>query len=239
MYKLHLASAKAIRNEDISNIYNRDYFERGQELGISGYSNYRWLPERTIPSVHCIISKLGIKERRLNGGKGDTVLDFGCAKGYSVKAFRLLMVDCYGCDISEYALSCADESVRIYLKLATKDMIIPFDREFDWLIAKDVLEHIQYERIDETLSEFARKSEDQFLVIPLGWNGKYVIEEYEVDIGHIIREDVNWWFRKLKSNGLLVKSFKFQFPHVKENWWGSDKKDYDIGNGFFVCCSKH
>ena len=227
-----------ICNEDMNNIYNRDYFECGRELKISGYSNYRWLPELTIPSVHCVIDELGIQECRLNGRKGNTVLDFGCAKGYYVKAFRLLMVDCYGCDVSEYALSCADESVKGYLKLSTKDMIIPFDRNFDWLIAKDVLEHVLYEHIDETLSEFARKSENQFLVIPLGQNSKYVIGEYEVDISHIIREDVNWWFRKLKSNGLLVKSFKFQFPHVKENWWGSDKKDYDVGNGFFICCSK-
>ena len=228
-----------ICNEDMNNIYNHDYFERGQELGISGYSNYRWLPEMTIPSVHCVISNLGIKESRLDGRKGDTVLDFGCAKGYYVKAFRLLMVDCYGCDVSEYALSCADESVKEYLKLSTKDTIIPFDRTFDWLIAKDVLEHVQYERIDETLREFTRKSKNQFLVIPLGWNGKYVIEEYEFDISHIIRENTEWWFRKLKSNGLSVESFSFQFRHVKENWWGSDKEDYDIGNGFFICSSKH
>jgi len=63
--------------------FNEDYYERGVELGISGYSNYRWMPELTIPMCHEMINILNIKD-------DETILDFGCAKGYVVKGFRLL-----------------------------------------------------------------------------------------------------------------------------------------------------
>ena len=46
---------------NIKNIYNGDYFERGAETGVSLYSNYRWLPELTIPMCHHIIQFLNLK----------------------------------------------------------------------------------------------------------------------------------------------------------------------------------
>ena len=43
--------------------YSEDYYERGIELGISGYSNYRWIPELTIPMCYEMINILNIKDR--------------------------------------------------------------------------------------------------------------------------------------------------------------------------------
>ena len=66
-----------------TNLFDENYFERGVETQTSLYQNYRWMPEQTIPMVMTIIDYLKIQ-------RGATVLDFGCAKGFVVKAFRLL-----------------------------------------------------------------------------------------------------------------------------------------------------
>ena len=61
------------------NIYDKNYYECGIESGKSLYTNYRWMPELTIPMCSRMIEHLKISSR-------DKILDFGCAKGYSVKA---------------------------------------------------------------------------------------------------------------------------------------------------------
>ena len=110
--------------------YDEDYFERGVELGISGYSNYRWIPELTIPMCARIVEYLTISDE-------DIILDYGCAKGYLVKAFRLLHKRCFGYDASEYALSQVDADTKQYISDDLKIL-----GNFDIVIAKDVLEHI-------------------------------------------------------------------------------------------------
>lgn len=75
-------------------VFNEDYFERGVETGVSAYKNYRWLPHYSLPAANSI--------KKIYGEV--TFLDFGCAKGYLVKALRLLGLDAYGYDVSKYAV---------------------------------------------------------------------------------------------------------------------------------------
>ena len=118
-----------------SSIYDEDYFEYGLMTGRSCYSYYRWMPEATCSQAMAIIDYLGIKEN-------ETILDWGCAKGFLVKAFRLLRRQAWGMDISSYAISKADESVSSYLKLVDIYTDSLFERSYNYCIAKDVFEHI-------------------------------------------------------------------------------------------------
>ncbi len=93
-------SSPAIDLPALGAVYDADYYERGVESGKSCYSNYRWLPELTIPMAMVLIDTLGIRP-----GAGQRVLDFGCAKGFVTKALRMLRRDAWGIDISRYALS--------------------------------------------------------------------------------------------------------------------------------------
>lgn len=73
-----------------------------------------------------------------------TVLDAGCAYGYLVKELRDLGVEAYGFDISEFAISQADESIRPYVAAHSVTEKLPdnFPDKFDLVITIEVLEHI-------------------------------------------------------------------------------------------------
>lgn len=214
------------------NQYTEEYYERGRELGISGYTNYRWLPDLTIP----MCAKL-MKE--LNATKNDLILDFGCAKGFSVKALIGLGYRCVGTDISEYAISKSPEEVKNKINLyngedSLNDLLTLENQAlFNFILAKDVFEHIEYGKIKDLLQLLSSKSEYIFCAVPLAKDGKYIVPDYEEDITHLIREDIDWWNSLFEENKLRVIHCSYKFNGVKENW-----SHYPRGNGFFILESK-
>lgn len=206
--------------------YDETYYERGIEMGVSGYSNYRWLPELTIPMCKSIVNYLGLD-------CGSRVLDFGCAKGFVVKALRELGIDAWGVDVSEYAISHADPKTAPYLKLLTEENDCSY-HTFDWVISKDVFEHIPYDQLDNVLGKLSNYCNKLFCVVPLGQDGKFVIPDYENDVTHIIRENKEWWVEKVKNNGFDVMFTEFRVTGIKDNW-----AHYPFGNLFLIAKSKN
>ena len=198
--------------------FNKDYYENGQEKGISCYTNYRWLPDLTLPLARAIVDRLDIQPDQ-------RVLDFGCAKGYLVKALRLMGYRAYGVDISEYAISVADELVRPNLFLIAPGSPTP---ECDWAIAKDVLEHTSEDDLPQVLSSI--RTTRLFVVVPLGDGKRYVIPEMEEDVTHKIREPLEWWVSTLRGAGYRWISNSYSMHGVKEKWTNK----YPQGHGFLV-----
>jgi len=209
------------------NKFNEDYYERGQQLGISGYTDYRWLPELTIPMCRSIVKYLEIKEK-------DLLLDFGCAKGFIVKGFNDLGYNCFGTDISQYAISKSPSDIRnkiiMFSGYESIEKILSYSGKdkFDFIISKDVFEHIEYSEIESIVSVLSRYCNALFVVVPLALNQQYVVTEYEGDVTHIIREDMHWWLSLFIRNGFRVCEAKHQVKGIKENW-----SHYPKGNGFF------
>lgn len=177
-------------------LYDEDYFERGPKTGRSLYERYRWIPEKTLPYCHRMIVSVGIRP-------GQSILDFGCAKGFYVKALRLLGYNAFGVDVSPYAIGHADEDTRPYLFLGS----VPSagaQSLWDWVHAKDVLEHIEERKMEETLRTLAIVGARIFAIVPLAVDGKYIIESHEKDATHVIREPLSWWEQALKSAGWSV-----------------------------------
>ena len=199
--------------------YDADYFLRGKETGKSLYSNYRWLPDLTLPMTRTIADHLGIDY-------ADTVLDFGCARGYTVKALRLLGYAAWGYDVSKWALENADEEVREYL-IADESTLWSYG--FDWVLAKDVLEHV--EDVDNTIDyimDAARKG--IFVVVPLSHDGKrYDVPDYEVDVTHIHRRPLQWWVGHMHRPGWSVEG-RYRLRGVKDNY-----SKFSTGNGIITC----
>jgi len=216
-------SIKTKKQGDVQ--YGRDYFENGVALGLSMYENYRWLPELTMRMAHFLIKRLGI-------GEDQTVLDFGCAKGYLVKAFRLLGVEAYGCDISPYAIGMVDPDVKEFCRLSLREYSIPYPDEmyFDWIIAKDVFEHLEKECLQKVLDRAQRQCDRMFVVVPLGGDGRFVVPEYQKDVTHRLAKDATWWQQLYQAHGWDTAELQFQMTGLKENW----AQRYPEGNGLFT-----
>lgn len=166
--------------------FTEDYFLRGEALGLSNYTDYRWMGEPTIRMAVAMQRYLGVSP-------GHTLLDYGCARGYLVKAFRILGVNAFGQDISEWAIAHCDEEARPYVKRASHP---PGPLSYDWVVAKDVLEHIA----EETLRKTARALADAaarglFAVVPLAGapGGEYVAPRDNSDRTHVIRWTLEGW----------------------------------------------
>lgn len=202
------------------NKYNEDYYERGVQLGISGYTNYRWIPQLTLPMCEMIANYLCIP-------KDQKILDFGCAKGYLVKAFTELGYDCEGVDISEYAISQSPQEIRHKLFLYNKQNLK--NKYYNTVIAKDVFEHINPAELKEILWELSDITDRIFCVVPLGDGEKYIVPEYEKDITHVIRQPKEWWVNHFKQSGWNTSFFSYLLDGIKDNW-----SHYTKGNGFFV-----
>ena len=202
--------------------YDSDYYSRGIESGKSLYQNYRWLPEQTLSMAMSFIDYLKITRE-------DKVLDYGCAHGFLVKALRLLYRKAYGCDVSEYAVNSSDNETRQYLRVADENNIIPFDQTFDFIISKDVFEHLDEETLVKTLAAMSAKSKTLFAIVPLGKDEKYVIPSYECDVTHVLRKDKDWWISIFENNGWKLKEFSYYIPGIKESW-----SNFPLGNGFFL-----
>jgi 2-polyprenyl-3-methyl-5-hydroxy-6-metoxy-1,4-benzoquinol methylase len=213
------------------NFYDEDYYERGHESGKSLYENYHWMPELTIPMCHHIA-------RYCDFDYETKVLDFGCAKGYVTKAFRMLGYNAFGVDISEYACPTKEDrnhfecirplqsDLRQNLRRYRKEhegedrWYAHWNTEkYDWIIAKDVLEHIPYDDIERQLDIFRRNATGVFAVIPLGVDGKYIVPEYEHDQSHFIRENEAWWWEQFRAAGFENVQYQYaEQTRFKENY---------------------
>ncbi len=191
--------------------YDEDYFETGTMSGRSCYSYYRWMPEVTLRMAMAMIEYAGID-------RSQKVLDFGCAKGFVVRAMRTLFRDTHGCDASAYAVRRCDPEVDRYVKLATETEPIPFDTEFDICMSKDVFEHIAYADLPKILSAIAAKSRRLLTIVPLGDGQRYLIDAYEDDQSHIIREGVDWWLESLKTAGFRNVKWDYHVMGIKDSW---------------------
>ncbi len=153
--------------------------------------------------------------------RGSKVLDFGCAKGYIVKALRWLGRESYGYDISKYCLENADFEVMQYLSDG-----FPTQR-FDYIIAKDVFEHIVAKDLPFTLQSL--KANVLFAIVPLGNGQKYECPLYDKDTTHLVRQPLEWWNNLISSNGWKIRSSVTRIEGIK------DKYSYwDAADGFIV-----
>jgi len=205
--------------------YDDQYFENGRESGKGWLTNYHWMPRRTFREAFAFIDTLGLDEN-------SKVLDFGGAKGFIVKALRILEIDADVCDISDYALSFApkgswNSSIEENWKL--------HEGKYTHIISKDVFEHLNPSQLDITLTKLQKIAPKMMCVVPLGKNGKYIIEEYECEISHIIKENKTWWKRMFEANGWHVIKDYSHVEGLKNNWYQINRN----GNRVFVLEYKH
>jgi SAM-dependent methyltransferase len=197
--------------------YDKDYFEHGEISGKSAYTDYRWLPERTYKEIRELISYLNIDPKK-------RVLDFGCAKGYWVKALREYGIESYGVDISDYALKMADKAIQGFLDVEIKG-------QFDYIVARNTLEHIEEEELGKILKNFLNHTDTVFFSVPLTKEDKglYIIPIAEEDKSHLIRWTAKTWANFCSDCGWKSVSLKYKVNGIHDKW-----SEYPEGTGFFT-----
>lgn len=174
--------------------YDEEYFLRGQETGRSNYTNYRWLPELTIPLAERIKKVVG-----MSGGQ--FVLDYGCGRGYLVRALREIGMNAFGVDVSQWAIENCDESVRQFVSSDCSESNM-CKRMFHWIVCKDVLEHIEPAALVETVKMFIRvMRRGAFIIVPLADPATldYVAPQDRSDPTHVIRWTMHGWLAFFQS----------------------------------------
>lgn len=197
--------------------FDKDYYENGIKKGLSGYENYHYIPTRSYSEAIELVNRFNF----------NSVIDYGAAKGFLVHALRQLGKEAYGEDISDYAIKNSLPDIQAYMSK-------PGNRQVDFMVGKDVLEHVHEDEMLFLLEFLYTKAEQFLFVIPLGEDGMYRIREYEVDKSHYTKRDEDWWIDIFKLAGFKIKSFDYNMGRIKEKWTTT----YPFGNGFFVLGKK-
>jgi SAM-dependent methyltransferase len=79
-----------------------------------------------------------------------SVLDAGCALGFLVEALHKRGVDAWGIDVSEYAISEADATVRD--RCSVGSLTEPLPRRYDLITCIEVVEHIPAAEADKAIA---------------------------------------------------------------------------------------
>ncbi len=215
----------------MNNLFDKNYFENGLQTGKSTYENYRWIPELTIPLAYEIIRYLDIQ-------RCHEILDFGSAKGYLVKAFRLLHFNAYGIDISRYAIDHAPDDISRHLRFWNgKQRLYEYLRSmylpFDWIIAKDVFEHIHENCLHDIVNDLSKIAINMFVIVPLGKNGTYNASLNNLDPTHVICEDYEWWKKYFEIHGWKVLKGTTSTNHMKQMY-----SSIENAHGFYTLKQK-
>lgn len=193
--------------QNLSSYFDENYFENGIKTGKSYYTNYHWMPERSFTEAKAIIAALNLS---IN----DSILDYGCAKGFLVKALRELGYYADGCDISEYALSFAPVGCW-----NCSDLIKFSDYSYTHVVSKDVFEHLSKDLLSATLAAISKLSNKLTCIVPIGDSGIYRIPEYHLDPSHLIAENEDWWRNKFLDSGWGIQDELDHIVGVKDSWY--------------------
>lgn len=203
--------------------FDENYYINGIESGVSNYVDYKWMPELTLLMAKSFMEIFGIN-------RSSTVLDFGCARGYFVKALRQHRVRAFGVDISEWAIKNCDEDVVSFVSNKLEDLL----PQFDYIFSKDVFEHIPTEQLTKILENiFSICIEAAIFIVPLADSegGKYIYPNDELDKTHIHRKTLQGWVD-------LIEPFAKDFTIFVSNKTPSLKKaseQFKDSTGIIYC----
>ncbi len=114
---------------DLQKLYDKDY-----------YAHYGCGPLPYERSAHWTNAFALIADQVIRCVQPKRVLDAGCAMGFLVEAFWDRGVECYGIDLSPYAISQVRRDMQRYCRVGS--LTNPIGERFDLITCIEVLEHI-------------------------------------------------------------------------------------------------
>lgn len=141
------------------------------------------------------------------------VFDAGCAIGFLVAALRDRNIECYGRDISEYAIPQVRSDVREFCSVGS--IADPIEGQFDLILCIEVLEHMPEEEALKAIAQMAKASSQVlFSSTPNDFD----------EPTHINVRPIKYWIKAFCDAGLnpvFAYDASFLIPHAmlfrKEN----------------------
>jgi len=126
-----------------------------------------------------------------------TILDFGCGKGKLVETLKVQFPD----------------KIITGYDPANSDFDHPIDdKVYDLIYSSDVLEHVEPEFIDQTLTYLSTKSKYIYHLIALS-PAKLILPDGRN--AHLIQETPEWWKQKFVDNGYTILKEEY-FEGIKD-----------------------
>jgi ubiquinone/menaquinone biosynthesis C-methylase UbiE len=149
---------------DISMQFGEEYFDGKR---IYGYGGYSYHPRFWTDTVKHIKEFYQLKDNA-------KVLDVGCAKGFMMHDFKLLMpdLDIQGVDVSSYAIDNAIDTMKPFIQLADVRELPFDDGAFDLVLAINVVHNLPREECKQALSELQRVSNKDVFVVVDAWRSE-------------------------------------------------------------------
>jgi ubiquinone/menaquinone biosynthesis C-methylase UbiE len=138
------------RDRSISSQFGRDYFDGDRRYGYGGYTYHPRFWSDTVKYIRDYY--------KLHGRA--SILDIGCAKGFMLHDFHLLMPQAAiaGIDISTYAVENALVDVKPFIQVGDAKMLPFADKSFDLVLAINTIHNLPYEECKRSLQEIQRVS---------------------------------------------------------------------------------
>ena len=133
-----------LQRHELSILYPDDYFESGSSLGFSEYYRQQQRDEREAYFLAKLLRRTAPTGR---------ILDVGCALGFLLDGVqRFTEWNVTGIDVSRLAVYFARERYGLDARCGTLDELRFEDRSFDFIVQKDLLEHVPDPRahVEET-----------------------------------------------------------------------------------------
>lgn len=132
-------------SKDYSHLYDAFYY--AHDCGLPYERNQHWLDYFGAIAAQ-VVDRIG----------PHTVLDAGCAMGFLVEALRGQGVECYGVDISEYAISQVHPDVGAYCRVGS--ICDPFPQRYDLIVCIEILEHMPAAEATRAIVNLCRHTDD-------------------------------------------------------------------------------
>ena len=143
--------------------FGKDYFD-GDRL--TGYGGYYYSPRFWTDTVRRLRDHYDLVPDA-------SVLDVGCAKGFMMHDFKILMPDLNirGVDVSQYAYDDAIEDMRPYIDIGNaKDL--PYDDSFDLVISINAIHNLALDECRKSLREIERVARRHAFITVDAWHNE-------------------------------------------------------------------
>ena len=167
-----------------------DYFDN-PDIGV-GYGKYSY-DGRYSEAVNRIVEYYCLQPSL-------RILEVGCAKGYVLVEFHKLGFDVTGIDISAYGVKNAHKDIRNYVSQGNIDSLPFQDKSFDFVLAKEILPHVDESKVESAILECMRVSKGKiFFEIQCGRTQAELKLMKQWDCTHQTIQTPDWWESLLAS----------------------------------------